>query len=567
MKIVIYQTSDLHGYIYPTNYVNDQPLGFLKIASYILNDEKNYDASLKIDCGDLVQGSALTHFLSKQAIDENPIIKGLEAINYNAYVLGNHEFNYGLKYLKDAYDEISDKVINANIKGLPFNTKPYKVFDFNGFKVGCIGFTTVYIPNWEQEANIKDLEFLDVVKQYAKYEKELKENCDFIIVCYHGGFEKSLDENMTPTEALTKENQGSELLENFDSINMILSGHQHRSFITKIKDVICSQPMHNGQSFTKVVIDTESNDISYELVDVSKLNDDIDDKLENIFTQTKKDLEVYLDKIIGEFDKDIKVDDIFLARLKGHPFINFLHQVQLDVSGADFSALSVFDSAMGFSKKISVRDVLINYPYPNTLKVLEVTGEKLKEAMDSLVEVNLNEIVQIKDEFLKASIQKELGISGEITVGQMRKLTSLKVSQVESLEGLQHAINLESLDIDYNEIRDLSPLKNLKKLKDLKANVLGGLMPGSIYSKDNKAIVNLDVINRNGEKLLPKSVIVKHNKTHEYTTLDIKDCVDENGVVTIDTTNFDSYIYTITLVYEDEVDNYTSQFMFMLDNR
>ena len=40
-------------------------------------------------------------------------------------------------------------------------------------------------------------------------------------------------------------------------------------------------------------------------------------------------------------------------------------------------------------------------------------------------------------------------------------------------------------------------------------------MPGSIYSKDNKATVNLDVINRNGEKLLPKSVIVKHNKTHE----------------------------------------------------
>lgn len=382
MKIVIYQTSDLHGYIYPTNYVNDQPLGFLKIASYILNDEKKYDASLKIDCGDLVQGSALTHFLSKQAIEENPIIKGLEFINYNVYVLGNHEFNYGLEYLTNAYNKVSDKVINANIKGLPFNTKPYEVFDFNGFKIGCIGFTTVYIPNWEQEVNIKNLEFLDIVKQYAKYEKELKDKCDFIIVCYHGGFEKSLDEHMTPTEALTKENQGSELLENFDSINMILSGHQHRSFITKIKDIICSQPMHNGQSFTKIVIDTESKDISYELIDVSKLNNEIDKKLEGIFTQTQKDLDVYLDKIIGEFDKDMRVDNIFLARLKGHPFINFLHQVQLDVSGADFSALSVFDSAIGFSKKISVRDVLINYPYPNTLKVLEVTGKQLKEAIE-----------------------------------------------------------------------------------------------------------------------------------------------------------------------------------------
>lgn len=50
MKIVIYQTSDIHGYIYPTDYLSEQSLGLLKIGSYILEDEKNYDASLKIDC-------------------------------------------------------------------------------------------------------------------------------------------------------------------------------------------------------------------------------------------------------------------------------------------------------------------------------------------------------------------------------------------------------------------------------------------------------------------------------------------------------------------------------------
>ena len=65
MKLVIYQTSDLHGYVYPTNYVTEQPLGILKIGSYMKKDELNYDASLKIDCGDLVQGSALTHYLYK----------------------------------------------------------------------------------------------------------------------------------------------------------------------------------------------------------------------------------------------------------------------------------------------------------------------------------------------------------------------------------------------------------------------------------------------------------------------------------------------------------------------
>ena len=55
-----------------------------------------------------------------------------------------------LDYLNNSYRHIADKIINANIEGLQFDTKPYKIFDFNGFKVGCIGFTTSFIPNWEQ---------------------------------------------------------------------------------------------------------------------------------------------------------------------------------------------------------------------------------------------------------------------------------------------------------------------------------------------------------------------------------------------------------------------------------
>ena len=407
MKLVIYQTSDLHGYVYPTNYVKDQQLGILKIGTYMLKDEKNYDASLKFDCGDLIQGSALTHYLYKHDMKENPIIQGLEAINYDAYTLGNHEFNYGLDYLNKSYAPISHKVLNANIEGLAFDTKPYDIFEFEGFRIGCIGLTTSFIPNWEHENNITNLNFLDPVSTYKKYEQELKDKSDFIIVCYHGGFEKSLDGNMVPTEKLNKENQGSELLDNFDSIDMILSGHQHRSFATKINGVICSQPLNNGQNFTKIVLDTDTKDISYELVDVSKLDDEVNDDLEKIFTDVESKLQSYLDEEIGEFDKDVIMDDIFKARLNGHPFINFLHQVQLDVSGADYSALSLFDSAIGFKKNVSIRDVLINYPYPNTLQVLKVTGHKLKEAIEKAATyfVVENGKVEINKEFLVPKVQ------------------------------------------------------------------------------------------------------------------------------------------------------------------
>jgi 2',3'-cyclic-nucleotide 2'-phosphodiesterase / 3'-nucleotidase len=407
MKLVIYQTSDLHGFVYPTNYVTEKSLGILKIGTYILKDEKNYDAALKVDCGDLVQGSALTHYLSKQKLKTNPIVELLEDIGYDAYVLGNHEFNYGLDYLNIAYKMVSEKLINANIKGLEVDSKPYKIFNINGFKVGCIGFTTSFIPNWEQEKNIKNLEFLDPVKVYGEYEKELKENCDMIIVCYHGGFEKSLDGNNIPTENLTKENQASELLETYDSIDIVLSGHQHRSFITKMNGIICTQPMHNGQNFTKIVIDTETKESTYELIDVSKIDDEINKDLESRFTKINEELQEYLDKEIGHFKNDIILDDIFIARLKGHPFINFLHEVQLDVSNADFSALSLFDTAIGFKKNVSIRDVLINYPYPNTLKVLKIKGSKLKEAIEKSATyfVLENNEVKINEEFLVPKVQ------------------------------------------------------------------------------------------------------------------------------------------------------------------
>lgn len=407
MKIVIYETSDLHGFVNPTDYVKYEELGVLKIASFIKEDEKNYDYSLKIDCGDLIQGSAMTNYLSKTDIKENPIVNLLRDVGYDAFIIGNHEFNYGLDYLYNSYRNVKDKIINSNIKGFKLSEKPYKIFDINGYKIAVFGATTKFIPNWEIPANYKNIEFLDPIDCYGKYESELLGNSNLIICAYHGGFEKSLDGTNTPTETLTGENQASELLENFSSIDVMLSAHQHRKINEKINNTICTQVENNGKSFIKIVIDTDTNEITSDLLEVKDLNQDIDPKLEERFKDLNEKIEKYLDTKIGELSKDIPVEDKFMARLNGHPFINFLNEVQIDASGADFSALSMFDSAIGFKKDVTIRDILINYPYPNTLKVLEITGSKLKEAVEKSASYFTKYLgkIEIDESFLKPKVE------------------------------------------------------------------------------------------------------------------------------------------------------------------
>ena len=141
-----------------------------------------------------------------------------------------------------------------------------------------------------------------------------------------------------------------------------------------------------------------------------------------------------------------------------------------------------------------------------------------------------NTLVEIKDKNLKLSIQQELGLPGEIRLRDMKDLVSLSVKNVKSLDGLQYAINLKSLNIENNEIKDLSPLKNLKKLTNLKAN------PQMIYedlvlAKDKNVSVDYNILNRNGDKLTPTSISIKDNRTWEYTNLNVKDCIDEDGKI------------------------------------
>ena len=195
---------------------------------------------------------------------------------------------------------------------------------------------------------------------------------------------------------------------------------------------------------------------------------------------------------------------------------------------------------------------------------------KLNEAYKKLEEtVDLSAIVNIPDKYLKKAIKSELNISSDnITIGDMYNLIELNANGygISNLEGLQYAKNLETLNLDYNEINDLSKLKELEKLSNLQA-MYQNIVAGSLYKQDNKITIDFNSVNKKGEELSPTQIVVRNNKTLEDINLNIEECIDENGVISFDTTNFASFIHTVYLGYEDKNDNYMSQVIYMFDNR
>ena len=191
---------------------------------------------------------------------------------------------------------------------------------------------------------------------------------------------------------------------------------------------------------------------------------------------------------------------------------------------------------------------------------------ELTEAISSLEKnIDLNEVITIKDENLKQVIKEQLNLSSDnLTIGDMYKLTSLESSNkwILSLEGLEYAKNLESLDISYNLIKDLSPLKNLNKLTNLNANSQV-ITEGMLYANDNRITLDYKVLNRNGERLLPKEIVIKNNKSNETITLTLEELIDENGVISFDISSFDKYLHSMYLIYEDKEDNFLTQSLYM----
>lgn len=173
----------------------------------------------------------------------------------------------------------------------------------------------------------------------------------------------------------------------------------------------------------------------------------------------------------------------------------------------------------------------------------------LQLAIEGLTEIDLTQVITIADPYLSTSIKTTLGVSGELTLGDMYNLTTLtsETRRARSLEGLQYAKNLETLDITGNEITDFSPLQGLTKLTSLLADpqmVEVGQLKGPVVQFINP-VKGID-----GSKVIPSSAGVRNTGTFKEIMLDVNEWAANPDEFTIDLSNEEKGTYMLGLTYQ-----------------
>lgn len=263
----ILQTTDLHAHLVPYDYYKDKPvkhLGLTRLASLIRQCRAEAPNALLFDNGDFLQGTPLGDYLAHEGRSEyrvHPFIEAMNTIGYDAAVPGNHEFNYGLDFLKDTVRGAAFPFVSSNVLTKRGTTptddnhlfSPYiilekTVTDQTGadhvIRIGVIGFTPPQIMTWDHRRLNGRIDTRNICEAAGIWVPEMKaEGADIIIALNHSGI--GFDDH--PDD---QEDAGLQLAA-LPDIDVVICGHQHLLFpsdsFTRREGVDCTKGTLHGK--------------------------------------------------------------------------------------------------------------------------------------------------------------------------------------------------------------------------------------------------------------------------------------------------------------------------------
>ena len=378
IPLTILFTTDLHGHIWPTeDYEQQADLGgFLRCATRIDAIRAGQTNTLLIDVGDTFQGSPES-FLTGGRL----MIDGLNFMNYDAWVLGNHEIDWGPETLAGLHDRVEVPFLAANLyfagshsNWLP-KIQPFVIREFDGVKVGIIGLTTPGIPRWSRPHLLNNALFKGSVDALREVIPAVKDaGADVIIVAGHQGYREAGDDFA---------NEVQTTLSAFPEIDVYLGGHTHKPVEEMtINGALYSQAGYHGIWLGRVdlVYDTVSKTVVSRRGQLERMDASVPFHA-GLTARWQSELEaakIKLDRPIGSVTNHLTVTPDELGR---SPMQEFISRAIAEASGADFVLHGSLGDISVPAGPLRYRDVWNIIPYENTVGLLSLTPAQIKEVI------------------------------------------------------------------------------------------------------------------------------------------------------------------------------------------
>ena len=395
VNIKLLGTSDVHGRIVPWSYgadVEDKSGSYAQIATYVKDVRKNNKNVVLVDVGDAIQDNQVDVFAKdKKYYKDHPIPKVLNEMNYDIFVLGNHEFNFGMKALDEILKDIKAKKLTANFYHKK-NDKRYidatTIIEKDGVKLGIIGLSTPMSAKFEEDTgNLKDMKFTSPTEEARTQVEKLKaKGVDAIIAVTHMGIE---NENNIPDTGMR------DVINAVDGIDVVIAGHMHKDVPSEtIKNTLITEPHRYGTVVSEVDLTFDINDkkevklVKKESKTVPVKALEADKKIEEIYKPYHEKLRELNNVVIGQTANEMVPQEtkhgVSAAFSKDTGLSSFINDVEQHYSGADVVTFS-FDHQKARMDKgdIKKKDIIFNYRYAGgDVTVYELTGKQLKEYME-----------------------------------------------------------------------------------------------------------------------------------------------------------------------------------------
>ena len=394
----------------------------------------------------------ISQYSQGQVYSINPVTLAMEYIDYDTYTLGNHEFNYPWETMVDFYDYLETKGISCSCANLYFEATGERVFApyytktltlaGQEFTIGVIGIENTDCTRWDVPDNYPGIIFaspenkeLDVAYEVNKVLAEMAADgveCDFIVLNYHAGL-GSDDEELDYGK--NTENQILRTIKRTSGLDVVVAGHDHSSTYSHNtytdKDGNEVMVVNAGStSLTKSVFNVSWDEANGFTVTTEKSENlnlasyAVDQELYEIIKPYAEAANTYVNtsvgSLVGEWDGSNKnlytvqsdtVDLINRAQVwAGKTYLtekygtveainaklreiygeNTAKQLEGDTIEVDLSSTSVVTTGPARAGELSMKGIYTFYKYDNSLYLLTMTGQEIKDLLEYNAAERLN---------------------------------------------------------------------------------------------------------------------------------------------------------------------------------